>query len=142
MSNDATPELLAEWTDGVAVVRVGKNQVSHDTRDALYAFVDELARTGGPHKVILDLSGVKVLNSSAIGVLINFQKRVRDVRGALKICCVDPFVLDLFRLTKMDQVLDLADSRDDAIAAYQGKARPVAPEGGKAGLFSRFFGAK
>ena len=141
MSQDSSQPYSIEQVNGVTVVKVVGNQVAPDTKDALYNVAEGLVASPQPRRVVLNLANVRILNSAAIGILINFQKKVRDAAGTLKICCIDPYVLDLFRLTKMDQVLDIRGSQQDAIDAFLGKAKPAAA-GRKRSWFSRVFGVK
>ncbi|MFO0910818.1 MAG: STAS domain-containing protein [Isosphaeraceae bacterium] len=148
MSNDSATHYAVESVEGVSILTIKGNQIAPETRDALYEFCDRLTQTPEPRFVALDLSNVRVLNSSAIGILINFQKRLRDVRASLKLCSIDPFVLDLFRLTKMDQVIDIRRDRHDAVDAFHAKTRPAASASGsgdsgeKKGWIGKLFGGK
>ena len=94
---------------------------------------------------MLSLKNVKAINSAAIGVLINLQKRVRDVRGLLRVCEIDPYVLNVLTLTKVDQLLHLCTTQQEAIASFDRprEARTERPAAGKqVGWFSKIFGGK
>jgi anti-anti-sigma factor len=137
MVGDASEFFRLEQTDGVLVVTALGAEISPEARDPLYAIGERLADAAEPRRMVLSLAGVKTLNSATIGVLINFQKRVRDAGGSLKICRLDPYVRNIFRLTKMDLLFDLHDTEQDAIAAFRVKARGPSPS-----WVSRFFGGK
>jgi anti-sigma B factor antagonist len=141
MSQDSPQPYQVDQVEGVTVVKVVGNQIAPDTKDALYAVAEGSTGTARPRQVVLNMANVRILNSAAIGILINFQRKVRDAGGTLEICAIDPYVLDLFRLTKMDQVLDIHGTQQDAIDAFHGKARPSS-SGGKRSWFARIFGSK
>jgi anti-anti-sigma factor len=140
MPSDPSPHFAVESADGVTFITPTGPQIAADARDPLYAAADDLANSPPPRRVVLDLHHVKSLNSATIGVLINLQKRVRDAGGALKLCALDPFVMNVVQLTRMDQVLDVRGSRKDAVDSFHNK--PSASAGASPSWVSRFFGGK
>lgn len=140
---DARPNFRVERDDGVTVFTALGPQIVAEVKEELYGLAARLAEAPGPRHAVLDLGAVRQVNSAAIGILINFQKRVRDAGGALKVCQADPHVAEVFRLTKMDQVLDIHPSRSAAIASFRGPAPAgPAPGGGGGSWFSRLFGSR
>lgn len=67
--------------------------------------------------VIVDLTGVTFLDSTALGVLIGALKRIRDRDGELRIVKPSPIVNRIFEITSLDRVLPLFETRDQALAA-------------------------
>ena len=139
---------LQEAGDGVTVVTIVDPDILAEGKGPLYGIVDRIAadQPGGPRRVVLSLKNVKAINSAAIGVLINLQKRVRDARGSLRVCEIDPYVLNVFSLTKVDQLLHLCPTRMEAIASFDRprEARRERPASGQrgGGWFSKIFGGK
>ena len=88
-----------------------------DLRRALAGRIDE----GWP-RIVLDLSHVRFLDSTGLGALVSAYKRVAG-RGAMVLCGVDLFVLDVFRMTRMDEVFPLESSVEAAIARCRILAR-------------------
>ena len=72
------------------------------------------------HKnVLLDLSHVDFISSAALNRLINFQKRVRDAGGQLKLCRLSPSIESVFAATRLNQVFDLCKTEEDALLHYE-----------------------
>ena len=140
MSPAPPSNFRVETIDDVLVVTAVCHQIVAENRDELYAVAGRLAAASGPKRMVLNLENVPQIQSPAIAILINFQKRVRQAGGTLKICAVTPNVMDVFRLIKMDQVLDLAGSQQEAIDALHGKGG-AAPSG-EGSWFSKFRGTK
>ncbi len=69
----------------------------------------------GAEKLVLDLSGVSFLDSSALGALIAAAKRVGP-SGHFGVAGTQPAVARLFALTHMDRVFTLYPSTAEAIA--------------------------
>jgi anti-sigma B factor antagonist len=72
---------------------------------------------GGAHRVVLDLSEVSFLDSTALGVLIGAVKRLRSRGGALAIVNVDASIAKTFQITGLDQIFTILPSRAEALAA-------------------------
>jgi anti-sigma B factor antagonist len=72
---------------------------------------------GGEHRVVIDLSEVSFLDSTALGVLIGAVKRLRSRGGALAIVNTDPSIAKTFEITGLDQIFTILPSRADALAA-------------------------
>lgn len=66
-------------------------------------------------RIVLDLAGVEFVDSSGLGALIHMHKTVEG-RGRLVLCNVDPKVAQLFKITRLQRVFAIADTRDAAAA--------------------------
>jgi anti-sigma B factor antagonist len=71
----------------------------------------------GQHRVVLDLSGVGFLDSTGLGVIVGILKRSRTNGGELLLAGAEPQVRKVFEITRMNDILPLHDSVDDAIAS-------------------------
>jgi anti-sigma B factor antagonist len=74
------PVLSTEWNDGACVVRLGGELDLYNAgavRDALFE-----ACNGGPERLIVDLSKVEFIDSTALGVLIEARSRL-DEKGLI-----------------------------------------------------------
>jgi len=72
---------------------------------------------GRPH-LIVDLEGVRFLDSSGLGALVAALKLARSRGGELRLVCENQrSVRKVLQVTGLDRVLDRFDSVDDAIAA-------------------------
>ena len=75
----------------------------------------------GNDQVVVDLSNVTFIDSTALGVLVGIRKNLRP--GArLAIACMQPDVLNIFELTGLDATFDLFSTFDDALAFVRGSA--------------------
>jgi anti-sigma B factor antagonist len=72
---------------------------------------------GGQHRVVIDLSEVSFLDSTALGVLIGAVKRLRSRDGALAIVNTDASIAKTFEITGLDQIFTILPSREEALAA-------------------------
>ena len=57
--------------------------------------------------LVLDLSEVHFFASAALGRLVGLKKRVNGVGGRFTIRHVDPDLMEIFRITRLDHVFDM-----------------------------------
>jgi len=72
---------------------------------------------GGARRVIVDLSQVTFIDSTALGVLVSGAKRVRPRNGNLDIVCTDENIIRIFEITGLDRIFGIFPSRGEAIKA-------------------------
>ena len=72
---------------------------------------------GGAKRVIVDLSKVTFIDSTALGVLVSGAKRVRPRNGNLDIVCTDENIIRIFEITGLDRIFRIYPSRGEAIKA-------------------------
>jgi anti-sigma B factor antagonist len=69
-------------------------------------------------QLVLDLSGVELVDSAGFGIFISVLKRTRFLNGQLKLAGVIPEVLDLFVFLSLDKVFQIYQSREEAISDF------------------------
>ncbi len=74
--------------------------------------------TPAASRVVLDLAGVKFIDSAGLGALIACLRQLDGRRGALRLCCLTPTVQALLALMRMDRVFLIHPDRQDAVAAF------------------------
>lgn len=83
------------------------------------AWLDEAA-AAPPAQVVLDLSAVTFVDSTALGTMVRGMKRCRQHGGDLHLCGLQRPVRVVFDLTRLDSVFKLFVSQDDAVEAFGG----------------------
>jgi anti-sigma B factor antagonist len=71
----------------------------------------------GDRQLIVDLSGVGFIDSTAIGVLVASLKRLREAGGSLLVVCDNEDVRSIFETVGLESVIPLHRSHEDAFAA-------------------------
>jgi anti-sigma B factor antagonist len=74
-----------------------------------------------PDNLIVDLSQVEYLDSSAMGVLFQLQKKMQAYGGSLYLVGINPTIEMVFRLTKSDQHFSVFADATAAVKAIQRK---------------------
>ena len=76
-----------------------------------------MLRSGEPPPVtIIDLTGVPYMDSSGMGMIINYFVRCQGKGVKLIAAGVSPRVIELFKLTKVDTVIPITATVEDAEA--------------------------
>jgi anti-sigma B factor antagonist len=78
---------------------------------------------GRPTVVEVDLSTLRMVDSSGVGALVSLYKRVRAQGGSVVIKGLRDQPLAIFRLLRLDRVMLNADSRGTPPPAQKSKSR-------------------
>lgn len=84
-----------------------------ELNNALHKLIDAKKK-----KVVVDLSGVSLMNSSGLGMLIAGVTTMRNAGGDLKIAAAAEKVAQVFKITKISKVIELHDSVKNATESY------------------------
>jgi anti-sigma B factor antagonist len=84
-----------------------------ELRSELHRLLEDASTT----RLVVDLTAVTFLDSSALGVLVGALRRLRERSGELHIVQPRPTVLRIFEVTGLDAVFTLHGARGDALAA-------------------------
>jgi anti-sigma B factor antagonist len=71
----------------------------------------------GGKTVVLDLSGVHFIDSTALGVLVSTLQQSQAHEGKLCLVMDDPYLLKIFRITGFDTLFSIFPEVADALAA-------------------------
>lgn len=77
-----------------------------------------LALIGDTSRVVLDMHGVRFVDSSGLGALISCLRHVRASKGGLKLCSMTGRVRELFELLCMHQVFNIVEPRAEAARSF------------------------
>ena len=69
-------------------------------------------------RVIFEMSGVTHADSSAIGVIVRCFTKLKSANGALRIACAQPMIDYSLKLTKVDRVIEMFPSVDQAAKGF------------------------
>jgi anti-sigma B factor antagonist len=89
--------------------------ISNEFREGLIQLINE-----GDYKIVLDLSKVSFMDSSALGSVIAAYNHLQEVskkmneEASFRICCLTPNVQSLFNLLRIDEIIGVYDNIEDA----------------------------
>jgi len=111
-------ELATDVRDSLAIVAL-RGDVDASTALDLQGELDRLLGTG-VHYFVLDLGGVRFIDSAGLATLVRLYKRVRIGEGDVRLAAVPSQVMDVLALTRLDRVFDRSDTADEAARALTG----------------------
>ena len=69
-------------------------------------------------RVVIDLAGVRFIDSSGLGALLGCLRQVNERKGTLTLCEMTRTVRALFELMRMHKVFVIHETRAEAVAAF------------------------
>ena len=104
---------------GVAVLRLTGDALGGPDGSALHDTL-HAAKGDGPLHTVVDLGGVRHMNSSGLGMLIGALTTARNSGGDLRLAGVGDRIRTLLEITQLDGVFQRYESVDAAVASYDG----------------------
>jgi len=105
-----------EEVDGAYVVTL-RGEIDAFTAPGLRDDMHRLVEEQDANVVVVDLSKVTFLDSSALGALVGLLRRLRERDGQLRIVQPATAARRIFEHTGLDAVLDLYEDRSSALLA-------------------------
>lgn len=110
-------EIQARGLDGIAVLvlkgKVTKGESEAQLRDRILDLVE-----GGRKRLIVDLAGVSYMDSSGLGELVRCYTTTRREGGRMALVGLNRRLVDLLRVTKLEDVFEVYESEADAARAF------------------------
>jgi anti-sigma B factor antagonist len=69
-------------------------------------------------RMILNLEGIKYIDSSGFGVFLSILKTATNNKGIFKICGINNEVMDLFKLLQLHNVFTLYTALDECLDSF------------------------
>ena len=110
---DLTFEIAEKRIDGVSVLTVSGEidlATAPDLRERLMAQeADQVSA------IVVDLTGVSFIDSTALGVLVAAYRRQEDAGRTLKLVVTEPRILKVLEITDLTSVFPVFASVDEAV---------------------------
>jgi anti-anti-sigma factor len=111
-----TNVISAPRTEGDAIIAEAHGDIDlHNSPELRSALLTILSR-GNPRKLILNLSQVPYMDSSAVAVLVEALQKIRPSGGRVMLVGLQPRVRGLLEIARLDTVFVLADDEQQALA--------------------------
>jgi anti-sigma B factor antagonist len=69
----------------------------------------------GTRRLVVDLLAVTLVDSTALGVLVEAARRMRSTAGSMALVCRDPDILKVLEITGLSRLFTVYDSISDAV---------------------------
>ena len=102
-----------QWHGTVPVIRISGKILDNMESSPLWEVMLELPDEN--KKVVVDMSGVTVMNSSGIGLCLKCFTTIRNKGGELVFCGVNDTIGNLFLLTKLNSIFTISADIESAL---------------------------
>ncbi len=68
--------------------------------------------------LLISFQNVDHLSSAALGTLITINNKVRAKDGQLRLADIDPQILEIFTITKLDKLFHIHETTQEAMASF------------------------
>jgi anti-sigma B factor antagonist len=114
---DVAPRPRVQTVERVAIVRLTPCQflLGETAVRELLGRLERLVEAEGHTQILLNLRGVRYVSGEVLQALAGFRKRFGRRRGDVRLCGLDPLVLDLLRVSRLDQVFEVCTDEPEAL---------------------------
>jgi anti-sigma B factor antagonist len=105
--------------NGAAIVTFRGELDAHDAprlREVLTGALGALDNASGAPRLVVDLTGVALLDSTALGALVGALRRVREAGGEMPLVLPETPARRIFEITGLDQVMNVYPTRAAALS--------------------------
>ena len=108
---------VEEKYNAVLLVLSGKlmgGPFMQEMNETLHRLIDE-----GKKNIVADMSGVSLVTSSGIGIMISAYTTMKNAGGEIKFCQISDKVRGVLSITKLDGVFDYFETVDEALKSFE-----------------------
>jgi anti-sigma B factor antagonist len=117
-------ELPTITNNGVLVVYIPDVRLTDDSRiEGLGAEIITLINRSDVSRILLNFRNVKFMGSAMIGKIIQVNKKCKEEKVDMRVCDLNDNLLEVFRLMKLDKILQIYPTEEDAIDGFAGKKK-------------------
>ena len=102
---------------GTVIIELKGKLVGGSLSDRMNRTLDNLLAQGKKN-IVVDLSGITILNSSGMGILISGYSKVNNNGGVLKLANITNKIQGLLSITKLNSVFEIYNSTDEAVKSF------------------------
>jgi anti-sigma B factor antagonist len=100
--------------EGITIFKLEGEIMDKNQTTGLMEQIDKLIASGKKN-IVLELAGLRYMNSSGLNVLVNILTKARNVGGDVSVCNISAKVKDLLIVTKLDTIFHILPSVEEAI---------------------------
>lgn len=106
--------------EGITIFKLEGEIIDKSQTTALIEQITQLIASGKKH-IVLELAGIRYMNSSGLNVLVNILTKARNAGGDVSVCNISAKVKDLLVVTKLDTIFHILPSVEEAVERLKSK---------------------
>ena len=107
----------SEPKDGYCILSVKLKTMDisnvHDFKETVEQYLND-------KHVILDMQDVQFIDSSGLGAILGLSRRLNELSLSFSVSHVNPRVMQLFEMVRVNRVVNIYDNTDDALTDSEG----------------------
>lgn len=107
-------EIKKEVKDGVAVIYLSGNLLGENANGPVLDYVKEQL-DGGVKKVLFNLTDLKYINSTGLGMLMTSLAKVKNAGGEMYLCNVPELMTKILKMMKLESAFSISASEEEAV---------------------------
>ena len=112
--------LITTTTDGVQVLDFEETKIlDQESVDSISGELQAIAQSTDAKKIVIDMNRIELMTSTMIGQFVNFNNQCKERDIAVHFCNLTTQIRELFKITKLDSMLTIAETREKAIASFE-----------------------
>ncbi|MFN3604939.1 MAG: STAS domain-containing protein [Leptonema sp. (in: bacteria)] len=104
--------------DDVIIVKI-KGGIQHSDTPNFEKELESIILEQNLYKIIVDLTNVNHISSSALGVLIAMERKLKRKNGDIRLVITEPEILKVMQITLLDRVFQIYNNSQDAIHSFK-----------------------
>lgn len=113
---ERNPRLSVSQQDQATVVEFNDRRILDEVNiNEIGQQLTALVSQSDSPRLVLDFSNVAHMSSSALGMLITLHKRISEKHGQLRLCNIQPAILEVFVITRLNEIFTILASRKAAL---------------------------
>ena len=119
-SKQASQYLSVNEVDGVAVITFLETaaMVEGEKVESLSKELFSLIDSKKYKKVVLNLYNAGYMSSAMLAQLVRLHRRMQDLKGKVRLCCLRPPVMDAFKVSQFDRLFEIFPDEPSALKKF------------------------
>ena len=114
--------IMSQKNDDVLVVYFTESRILDEaTIQTLGADLEQMANRAEEGKLLLNFENVRFMSSAMLGKLVSLNKKCKTEEIDLKLCSISKDIMEVFKLMRLNKLLDLQSDEDKALSAFAKK---------------------
>lgn len=102
---------------GVTVLSMLEEKLDATTALTARPILDQLVERGGI-KVVLDMTAVKVIDSSGVAIVVSLFKRLKALGGSLRVAGLEGQPREIFHLLRLEKAMPIYPTAHEALKGF------------------------
>jgi|TARA_B100000809_G_C15124838_1_gene525768 anti-sigma B factor antagonist len=114
--------IMSQKNGDVLVVYFTESRILDEaTIQTLGADLEQMANRAEEGKLLLNFENVRFMSSAMLGKLVSLNKKCKTEEIDLKLCSISKDIMEVFKLMRLNKLLDLRSDEDKALSAFAKK---------------------